>query len=116
MAKQTWKHFQAGTTEELYDSNLMLQNCNDEVKDGILRVVQIGLLCTQESPSLRPTMSKALQMLTKKEKHLPAPANPPFIDEKTMELNDTGDDPGYPLNADGASSVASVSHSSFYPR
>ncbi|XP_021802761.1 cysteine-rich receptor-like protein kinase 2 isoform X1 [Prunus avium] len=112
----TWKHFQAGTTEELYDSNLMLQNCNDYVKDEILRVVQIGLLCTQESPSLRPTMSKALQMLTKKEQHLPAPANPPFIDEKTMELNDTGDDLGYPLNADGASSVASASHSSFYPR
>ncbi|KAL6294479.1 hypothetical protein ACE6H2_002621 [Prunus campanulata] len=90
----TWKHFQAGTTEELYDSNLMLQNCNDDVKDEILRVVQIGLLCTQESPSLRPKMSKALQMLTKKEQHLPAPANPPFIDEKTMELNDTGDDLG----------------------
>ncbi|XP_021800960.1 cysteine-rich receptor-like protein kinase 2, partial [Prunus avium] len=67
----TWKHFQAGATEELYDSNLMLQNCNDDVKDEILRVVQIGLLCTQESPSLRPKMSKALQMLTKKEQPLP---------------------------------------------
>ncbi|TQD68566.1 hypothetical protein C1H46_045901 [Malus baccata] len=61
-------------------------------------------------------MSKALQMLTKKELHLPAPTNPPFIDEKTMELNDHGDDQCYPLNADGASSVASVSRSSFYPR
>ncbi|XP_050120295.1 cysteine-rich receptor-like protein kinase 2 isoform X1 [Malus sylvestris] len=112
----TWKHFQAGTVEELYDPNLMLQNCHDNVKDEIFRVVQIGLLCTQESSSLRPTMSKALQMLTKKELHLPAPTNPPFIDEKTMELNDHGDDQCYPLNADGASSVASVSHSSFYPR
>ncbi|CAN6548911.1 unnamed protein product [Malus baccata var. baccata] len=112
----TWKHFQAGTVEELYDPNLMLQNFHDNFKDEIFRVVQIGLLCTQESPSLRPTMSKALQMLTKKELDLPPPANPPFIDEKTMELNDNGDDQCYPLNADGASSVASVSHSSFYPR
>ncbi|TQD83174.1 hypothetical protein C1H46_031279 [Malus baccata] len=113
---KTWKHFQAGTVEELYDPNLISQNFHDNFKDEIFRVVQIGLLCTQESPSLRPTMSKALQMLTKKELDLPPPANPPFIDEKTMELNDNGDDQCYPLNADGASSVASVSHSSFYPR
>ncbi|CAN6727151.1 unnamed protein product [Malus baccata var. baccata] len=99
----TWKHFQAGTVDELYDPNLMLQNCHDNVKDEIFRVVQIGLLCTQESSSLRPTMSKALQMLTKKELHLPAPINPPFIDEKTMELNDNGDDQCYPLNAGLAS-------------
>lgn len=113
----TWRHFQAGTAEELYDPNLMLQNdTSDSVKDEILRVVQIGLLCTQEIPTLRPTMSKALQMLTKKEGNLPAPSNPPFIDEKTMELNDTYDNPCHPLNADGSSSVASVSHSSFYPR
>ncbi|XP_061992112.1 cysteine-rich receptor-like protein kinase 2 isoform X2 [Rosa rugosa] len=112
----TWRHFQAGTVEELYDPNLMLQNVNgDKVKDEILRVVQIGLLCTQEIPTLRPTMSKALQMLTKKEENLPAPSNPPFIDEKTMELNDTYDNPCYP-NADGSGSVASVTHSSFYPR
>ncbi|KAK9934629.1 hypothetical protein M0R45_021766 [Rubus argutus] len=112
----TWRHFQAGTVEELYDPNLMLQNdTGDSVKDEILRVVQIGLLCTQEIPILRPTMSKALQMLTK-EGNLPAPSNPPFIDEKTMELNDTYDNPCHPLNADGSGSVASVSHSAFYPR
>ena len=102
--------------EELYDPNLMLQNdTSDNVKDEILRVVQIGLLCTQEIPTLRPTMLKALQMLTK-EGNLPAPSNPPFTDENTMELNDTCDNPCHPLNADGSGSVASVSHSAFYPR
>ncbi|PON99002.1 Serine/threonine protein kinase [Trema orientale] len=89
---------------------------NQAMKNQISRVVHIGLLCTQEIASLRPTMSKALLMLTKKEEHLPAPTSPPFIDEKTMELNDTCEDPSYPLNGDDVGSVANLTHSSFYPR
>ncbi|EXB82556.1 Cysteine-rich receptor-like protein kinase 2 [Morus notabilis] len=115
----TWKHFQSGKAEELYDPNLMLHNYRDsqnQIKNQISRVVHIGLLCTQEIGSLRPTMSKALQMLTKKEQQLPAPTSPPFIDEKTMEFNDTCEDPSYPLNGDDAGSVANFTHSSFYPR
>ncbi|KAH7511038.1 hypothetical protein FEM48_ZijujUnG0048800 [Ziziphus jujuba var. spinosa] len=105
------------TVEELFDPNLMLQNQRDNyIKNEILRVVHIGLLCTQEIPSLRPTMSKALQMLTKKEETLPAPTSPPFIDERTMELNDTCEDPCYPLNGDTFASIANVTLSSFYPR
>ncbi|RDX57754.1 Cysteine-rich receptor-like protein kinase 2, partial [Mucuna pruriens] len=110
-----WKHFQAGTAEQLFDPNLEWQDeHNSNIKDEILRVVHIGLLCTQEVPSLRPIMSKALQMLTKKEEHLVNPSNPPFLDESTMELHDTSGDPFYPLNA--ADSIATMSHSSFYPR
>ncbi|XP_027913632.1 cysteine-rich receptor-like protein kinase 2 [Vigna unguiculata] len=110
-----WKHFQAGTADQLFDPNLELQEDNNrEVKDDILRVVHIGLLCTQEVPSLRPIMSKTLQMLTKKEENLIAPSNPPFLDESTMELHDTSVDPFYHLHA--AHSMATMSHSSFYPR
>ncbi|WVZ09482.1 hypothetical protein V8G54_014012 [Vigna mungo] len=105
----------AGTAEQLFDPNIELQeDHNSEVKDEILRVVHIGLLCTQEVPSLRPIMSKTLKMLTKKEENLIAPSNPPFLDESTMELHDTSADPFYPLNA--ADSMATMSHSSFYPR
>ena len=112
---QTWKHFQSGTVEQLIDPNLLLdENHRSNAKNDILRVVQIGLLCTQEMSSLRPSMSKALKMLTKKEEHVEAPSNPPFIDESTMELHDQNDDPFYPLNA--ADSLATMSHSSFYPR
>ncbi|RDY08668.1 Cysteine-rich receptor-like protein kinase 2, partial [Mucuna pruriens] len=111
----TWKHFQSGTTEQLIDPCLVLDdNHGSNVKNEILRVVHIGLLCTQEIPSLRPSMSKALKMLTKKEEHLEAPSNPPFIDESTMELHHQNDDQYYPLNA--ADSLATMSHSSFYPR
>ncbi|CAL0331524.1 unnamed protein product [Lupinus luteus] len=111
----TWKHFQSGTAEQLLDPNLGLhEDYSGNVKNEILRVIHIGLLCTQEIPSLRPSISKVLKMLTKREENLPAPSNPPFLDESTMELHDTSGDPFYLLNA--TDSIATVSHSSFYPR
>ncbi|KAE8716170.1 hypothetical protein F3Y22_tig00110156pilonHSYRG00507 [Hibiscus syriacus] len=88
-----WKRFQVGTVEEIYDQNLTF---HDNARYEVARVVQIGLLCTQEIPSLRPSMSKVLQMLTKKE-DLPGSTNPPFMDEKTMEFNGTIESKGYPL-------------------
>lgn len=113
-----WNHFQQGTIEELFDPNLHLHNHHDRnVKNEVTRVVHIGLLCTQEAPSLRPTMSKALHMLKKKDENLPAPTNPPFIDEKTMEFhNTTCENPCYPLNRSDSGSIANVTFSSFYPR
>ncbi|XP_006356406.1 cysteine-rich receptor-like protein kinase 2 [Solanum tuberosum] len=112
----TWQHFQHARVEELFDPNLMLHNYHtSNVKKEVLRVVHVGLLCTQEIPGLRPSMSKALQMLVKKEEELPAPTNPPFVDEKTMELHDPWDTPSYP-HGDDSASIANISHSSFYPR
>ncbi|XP_050276604.1 cysteine-rich receptor-like protein kinase 2 [Quercus robur] len=113
----TWKHFRSGTVEQLYDPNLLLHNHpNDNVKNEILRVVHIGLLCTQKIQSLRPTMSKALQMLTKKDDHLPAPTKPPFIDESMMKLTDKCEDPCNPLKAGDSASIATISDGSFCPR
>ncbi|CAN4116209.1 unnamed protein product [Withania somnifera] len=112
-----WQHFQHERVEELFDPNLMLHNYHtSNVKKEVLRVVHVGLLCTQEVPGLRPSISRALQMLVKKEEDLPAPTNPPFVDEKTMELHDPWDTPSY-LHMEGDSaSIANISHSSFYPR
>ncbi|XP_030472006.2 cysteine-rich receptor-like protein kinase 2 [Syzygium oleosum] len=112
-----WNHFQANRVDELLDPNLMLQNYRDSnIKNEVFRVIHIGLLCMQEAPSLRPKMSKALQMLTKKDEELPPPTNPPFIDEKTMMLNDTCEEPSFPLNPKTSDSVATISNSSFEPR
>nr|XP_027098199.1 cysteine-rich receptor-like protein kinase 2 isoform X1 [Coffea arabica] len=112
-----WKHFLQGKVEELFDPNLMLQNyLNMNVRAEVLRVVHIGLLCTQEIPSLRPSMSTALRILAKKDEQLPTPTNPPFIDESTMELNDTFENPHHPFRHGDSASNASLSHSSFYPR
>ncbi|KAL7149135.1 hypothetical protein ABFS83_05G019300 [Erythranthe nasuta] len=110
-----WKNFQQKTVEELFDPNLVFHNYVN-LKNEVLRVVHVGLLCTQEIASLRPTMSKALLMLAKKDEELPQPTNPPFMDEKTMELNDTSEITSSPLNYGNGDSVATVSHSVFYPR
>uniref|UniRef100_M1BF64 Protein kinase family protein n=1 Tax=Solanum tuberosum TaxID=4113 RepID=M1BF64_SOLTU len=68
----------------------MLHNYHSSnVKKEALRVVYVKLLCTQEVLGLKQAMSKAFQMLVKKEEDLPAPINPPFIDEKKMELHET---------------------------
>nr|GME02470.1 cysteine-rich receptor-like protein kinase 2 [Ipomoea batatas] len=129
-----WMHFQEGTIEELFDTNLMLHNYHDiNVKIEVFRVVHIGLLCIQEEPFHRPSMSEVLQMLVKKEEELPHPSNPPFIDEKTMEFNSYWNSPMYHLEegefASNATmsrkhrkmrgdfaSNARVSHSSFLPK
>ncbi|KAL8253628.1 hypothetical protein R6Q59_031849 [Mikania micrantha] len=113
-----WKHFKQGTVEEIFDPNLMMHLYpNMKFKKEALKVVHVGLLCAQEAISLRPTISAALKMLTKPDEPLPAPSNPPFIDEHTMELNSiTRKLLNYCDSDDGSSSIATVSHSHFYPR
>ncbi|KAJ0241208.1 Cysteine-rich receptor-like protein kinase 2 [Hirschfeldia incana] len=110
---EAWKHFQSGELEEIYDPNLDWQNQNDSliIKKEIVRVVQIGLLCTQEMASLRPSMSKVLHMLKNKEEVLPLPSNPPFMDERVMEFRDGSDG-----DSAACASLATVSQSSFYGR
>lgn len=110
---EAWKHFQSGELEKIYDPNLDWKSQYDShiIKKEIARVVQIGLLCTQEIPSLRPPMSKLLHMLKNKEEVLPLPSNPPFMDERVMELRDGSDG-----DSAGCASLATVSQSSFYGR
>ncbi|KAI3752048.1 hypothetical protein L2E82_23161 [Cichorium intybus] len=111
-----WKHFQKNTVEEIFDPNLLMHLYpNTNYQKDVKKVVQVGLLCTQEAPSLRPSMSVVLRMLVKDEP-LPVPSNPPFIDEKTMELNDITKKLWYYNYRDDSSSIATISHSHFFPR
>ncbi|KAJ6419761.1 hypothetical protein OIU84_029805 [Salix udensis] len=82
--QQAWKHFQSSTVQEIIDKSMEIEDAEE-----IQRVVQIGLLCTQESPNLRPTMTEVVQMLRREEVGLPSPSKPPFTDE-LMELNYLG--------------------------
>ncbi|KAH0732850.1 hypothetical protein KY289_004038 [Solanum tuberosum] len=115
LVSEVWEHFQRGIVEELFDPNLTLHNCHTiNVQNEVARVLHVGLLCTQEIPMLRPFMSKALKMLVKKDEELPPPTNPPFVDEKTMELHDPWEK--NLLKQGDSASIAKLSHSSFYPR
>nr|XP_043613992.1 cysteine-rich receptor-like protein kinase 2 isoform X2 [Erigeron canadensis] len=117
LVSTAWKHFKRGTIEEIFDPNLMMHSYpNILLKKDAIRVVHIGLLCVQEAPSLRPSMSTALKMLAKDDEPLPAPSSPPFTDEKTMELNNITQKLLHYSEGDDASSIATVTHSEFFPR
>jgi len=49
-------------------------------EEGI-RVIKIGLLCTQVGATLRPSMSQVVFALTGGEEHIPSPTRPTFINE-----------------------------------
>ncbi|CAI9761745.1 unnamed protein product [Fraxinus pennsylvanica] len=111
-----WNHFQENKVDSLFDPNLMLDNYhNPDVQKEILRVVHVGLLCTQEISSLRPSMSIVLEMVVKEEEQLPEPTNPPYLYE-TMELNDPREEQFSPFNYGKPESITTVSQSIFYPR
>ncbi|KAK8292818.1 hypothetical protein V6Z11_D06G145300, partial [Gossypium hirsutum] len=48
----------------------------------ILKSIHVGLLCVQNFAKDRPTMSTVTSMLSSEIENLPAPKQPPFIDEK----------------------------------
>ena len=52
-------------------------------------VLQIGLLCTQASVALRPSMSEVVQMLSDNEYEIPSPKQPPFLNASLLNSDDT---------------------------
>ncbi|GLT75495.1 hypothetical protein SLA2020_472160 [Shorea laevis] len=69
-----WKLWNEGKALELVDPNIVIDCPLHEV----LRRVQIALLCVQDDPALRPTMSAVVLMLGSKSVNLPQPSAPPF--------------------------------------
>lgn len=50
----------------------------------ILRSIQVGLLCVQQRPEDRPTMSSVLLMLDSEDALLPQPQQPGFYAERFL--------------------------------
>ncbi|KAH1047818.1 hypothetical protein J1N35_038602, partial [Gossypium stocksii] len=80
LVTDAWRHFQSNTTTKIIDESL---NAEDQIEE-IKRQIQLGLLCTQAEPTLRPNMSKVLQILRHKDMDLPSPTKPPFLDESLI--------------------------------
>ncbi|XP_015066642.1 cysteine-rich receptor-like protein kinase 2 isoform X2 [Solanum pennellii] len=115
LVSDVWEHYKRGMVEELFDPNLMLHNYHTiNVRNEVARVLHVGLLCTQEIPTLRPSMSKALQMFIKKDEELPPPTKPPFVEEKPIETHNPQEK--YSIKEGAFATIANLSHSSFYPR
>ncbi|KAM7269506.1 hypothetical protein ACFE04_025003 [Oxalis oulophora] len=74
MGRQVWNHYGSGTLKETVDSVLEGKFPDEEAS----RVLQIGLLCVQASPELRPAMSMVVKLLSEVQE-IPRPTQPPFL-------------------------------------
>ncbi|MQM19190.1 hypothetical protein Taro_052189, partial [Colocasia esculenta] len=72
---RVWEHWTGGTVLEIVDSSLSGQYQRSEV----LRCTQIGLLCVQEAPAERPTMTSVVLMLSSYSVSLQLPQRPAFF-------------------------------------
>lgn len=74
LLSHAWRLWNEGKGLELAERQLV-NTCLD--KDEALRWIHIGLLCVQENPQDRPTMSSVVLMLASSS-NLPFPFAPPF--------------------------------------
>lgn len=87
---------------KLYRSNRLLEAVDPCLGDDFpatesSRVLQIGLLCTQASPSLRPSMDEVVELLSNSNGDVPSPNQPPFL--STGLLNSDSSSRSYSTNS-----------------
>ncbi|MBA0798966.1 hypothetical protein Gohar_009511 [Gossypium harknessii] len=70
-----WHMWKTGKAMDLLDQTLR-ESCK---ADELLKCLNIGLLCVQEDPGDRPTMSQVVFMLGSENASLPAPKQPAFV-------------------------------------
>lgn len=78
---QVWQLYRTSRLAEAADPCLRAKFPEKEVSD----VLQIGLLCTQASVALRPSMDEIIQLLTDKDCEIPIPKQPPFLSANVLE-------------------------------
>jgi hypothetical protein len=52
-------------------------------------VLQIGLLCTQASAALRPSMFEVVEMLNNEKCVIPSPKQPPFLNASVLSSDES---------------------------
>ncbi|KAK8619089.1 hypothetical protein V6N13_133056 [Hibiscus sabdariffa] len=77
------------TVWTLYKSNVLVEAVDPCIRDEMSAkeapgVLQVGLLCTQASVLLRPSMAEVVQMLTDKDYEIPMPNQPPFLNANVL--------------------------------
>lgn len=77
---QAWKLWSEGRPHEIIDPSIDISSPTSESE--ILRCIQVGLLCVQQRPEDRPTMSSALLMLDSEYSTMPQPRKPGFYTER----------------------------------
>ncbi|XP_012454408.2 cysteine-rich receptor-like protein kinase 10 isoform X1 [Gossypium raimondii] len=102
-----WKLWSKGEGMELIDQ-VLVPSC---VASEVLKCIHIGLLCVQEDPADRPTMSSVIFMLASDSTiTLLCPSEPAFFVGRAIAK------PTEPISDDGVFSVNEVTISNFSPR
>ncbi|XLS55806.1 hypothetical protein HN51_005561 [Arachis hypogaea] len=102
-----WRQFCNQTPLSVLDPK-MKENCSES---EVIRCIQIGLLCVQENPDERPTISTIVSYLSNISLELPSPREPAFFLHAKM-------DPTKTIAGESSSSfsVNEISESTFLPR
>ncbi|XP_043694557.1 putative receptor-like protein kinase At4g00960 [Telopea speciosissima] len=69
-----WKLYKKGRSLEIMDPAL----ASSAITEQVAKCIQIGLLCTQADPKLRPTMRRVVVMLSKRAGTLDEPTRPGY--------------------------------------
>ena len=77
---QAWKLWKEDKAYDLMDQTLR-ETCK---ADEFLRCVNVGLLCVQEDPNDRPTMSNVVFMLGSETATLPIPKQAAFVVRRSL--------------------------------
>jgi len=85
---QAWRLWRDGQSLEFVDPSIADTSNAMEV----LKCIQIGLLCVQEQPKRRPTMSAVTTMLTSESPTLPEPCEPAFSTGRNHHDDEEEDD------------------------
>nr|GLL34807.1 uncharacterized protein LOC109155677 [Ipomoea trifida] len=72
---QAWKFWMEEKALDMMDP-ILLSSCN---QSEVLKCINMGLLCVQEDPNDRPTMSNVVIMLVTESMSLPRPKQPAFV-------------------------------------
>nr|DAD23137.1 TPA_asm: hypothetical protein HUJ06_024600 [Nelumbo nucifera] len=87
----TWKLWNENKLEDFIEPTL----CEPCIQPEILRCIHVGLLCVQEFPKDRPTMSTVVSMLSSEIAILPTPKHPAFTERQILLDKDPCQDNQY---------------------
>ncbi|KAD4586632.1 hypothetical protein E3N88_24233 [Mikania micrantha] len=114
LLQTVWKLYKEGIVSEAIDPLLK----GDFPQDEALEVLQIGLLCTQASAALRPSMAEVVELLTTKPENrqnpIRIPHQPPFLNARSLMSQGLSSSTSSPLTKMGVS-YTNTSRSSTTP-
>lgn len=87
LIQEAWQLWNEDRAAEFMDASLAP---GSYAKDEAWRCYHASLLCVQESPELRPTMSSAVLMLISDQASLPAPERPPLFARPKKAVSPSG--------------------------